>query len=208
MFSRLRQHLFALLFVVAILAILPGYLWPYSLTGASAAPTILVHDTFLVNRTAYDLRIPYTNVTLAHIRNPRREEIVQAYLPEGIGLAIKRVVGLPGETIEMRENRVYINGTPLPSRVLAGADFSWAPMQHHMGSTVAMEDGHWVAYSPGSSKYRNSGPVLLGSNEYFLMGDNRDNSYDSRGFGPVARDQIVAKLIAVFPTGERLGKHE
>jgi signal peptidase I len=188
------------------LAILPSYLWPYSLRGASEAPTILLGDAFVVNRAAYDFRVPYSRITIFHVGSPRRGDIVQAYLPSPIGLGIKRVLGLPGETIEVRENRVMVNGKPLPARPLDNNAFDWVPAAHRMGSTVVMEDGHWAACTPGKSEYRNSSPVRLGPGEYFLMGDNRDNSLDSRVFGPVSRHRIIGKVIAVLPTGQRIAE--
>ncbi len=197
-----------LLLIGVLLAILPSYLWSYSLTGASEAPTILLGDTFIVNRAAYDLRVPYSRITLFHTGSPRRGDIVQAQLPTNIGLGIKRVLGLPGETIELRENRVIVNGRALPSQPLDNTDFAWVPAAHRIGSMVMMEDGHWAAYTPGESQYRSSSPVQLGPGEYFLMGDNRDNSFDSRAFGPVSREQILGKVIAVIATGRRAARRE
>lgn len=208
MVSWLKRHVFAVLLVAAVLGVLPSYLWPYSLSGASEAPSILLRDTFIVNRAAYDLRLPYSNITMAHLGSPRRGDVVQAYLPRGIGLGIKRVVGLPGETVEVRENRVLINGNLLPVQTLNPADFNWVSAAHRMGSTVVLEDGHWAAYTPGKGPDRNSPPVQLGSQEYFLMGDNRDNSFDSRAFGPISRDKIVSKVVAVLPTGPRIVKQQ
>lgn len=199
-----KRRMLTLLLVGALLAILPSYLWSYSLTGASEAPTILLGDTFIVNRAAYDLRVPYSRITLFHTGSPRRGDIVQAQLPANIGLGIKRVIGLPGETIEVRENRVIINGRPLPIQPLNGADFAWVPAAHGMGSAIVVEDGHWAAYTTGKSVYRNCSPVKLRPGEYFLMGDNRDNSFDSRAFGPVAQERILGKAIAVLPTGRRV----
>ncbi len=203
----LKRHVCAALLVAATLAVLPSYLRAYALTGASAAPTILLGDTFVVNRAAYDWRLPYSRTTLFHTGSPRRGDIVQAELPLHIGIAIKRVLGLPGETIEVRENRVIVNGRPLPVQSLDSASFGWVPPAHHVGSMVVMEDGHWAAYTPGKGQYRNSPPVKLGPGEYFLLGDNRDNSADSRAFGPVSRQQILGEVIAVRRTGQRLASH-
>ena len=86
------------------------------------------------------------------------------------------------------------------------SSFAWVPAAHRMGSTVVMEDGHRAAYTPGNSPYRNSAPVRLRPGEYFLMGDNRDNSLDSRAFGLVSRERIIGKVIAVLPTGPRVGR--
>jgi signal peptidase I len=204
----LKRHLRIVLLVAFVLGILPSYLWPYSLTGASAAPTILLGDIFVVNRAAYDIRVPYSRIVMFHIGSPRRGDIVQAYLPSHVGLGIKRVLGLPGETIELQENRVIVNGHPLPVQSLNSSGFAWVAPGHQMGNAVVMEDGHWAAYTPGKSEYRNFLPIQLGPGEYFLMGDNRDNSLDSRAFGPVSRESIVAKTIAVLATGPRVAKSE
>jgi len=192
-----------LLLAILVLASLPSYMPLYSLAGGSEAPTLLLGDRFIVNRAAYDLRVPYSRITLFRIGSPRRGDIVQARLPAQIGIGIKRVLGLPGETIEVREDLVIINGSPLPVQLLDRSDFGWVPAAHRMGSRVATEDGHWIAYTPGKGRDRSSSPVLLGPGEYFLMGDNRDNSLDSRAFGPVSREQILGKVIAIFQTGQR-----
>jgi len=190
-----------ILLLGAGLCILPSYVWSYSLSGASGAPTILLGDTVIVNRAAYDLRLPYSTVRLFRTGLPQRGDMVQVYLPANIGLGIKRVIGLPGETAEIRENRVLINGLPLPVQPLDSAAFRWVPATHQMGSVVVNEDGHWAAYTPGKSQYRNSAPVKLGPSEYFLMGDNRDNSLDSRAFGAISRQRIAGKTLAVLRNG-------
>jgi len=73
-----------------------------------------------------------------------------------------------------------------------------------MGSVVVTEDSHWIAYTQGKSQYGNSAPLRLRPTQYFLMGDSRDNSLDSRAFGPISRELIIRKLIAVLPVGQRL----
>ncbi len=203
-----KRRIRSLLLAAVLLVILPSYLRLYSLTGASAAPTILRGDRFIVNRAAYDLRVPYSRIALFHTGSPRRGDIVQARLPARTGVDIKRVLGLPGETIEVQENRVIVNGRPLPVQSLNSIDFGWVPTAYHIGSTVVMEDGHWAAYTPGKNQYRSSSPVQLDPGEYFLMGDNRDNSFDSRAFGPVSRERILGKVIATMPTRHRVAKRD
>lgn len=164
----------------------------------------MLGDTFLVNRAAYDVRLPYSKIELFRTGSPQRWELVQAELPLHGMVAIKRVIALPGETLEVRENRVILNGRPVQVRALDGRQFSWVPAKAHgMGSSVVMEDNHWVAYTPGGSKHRNFPAVTLGVGEYFLMGDNRDNSLDSRMFGPIARDKILGRVAIVLSTGPR-----
>jgi signal peptidase I len=110
----------------------------------------------------------------------------------------KRVVGLPGETIEFRENRVFADGRPLPLTPLNRAEFEWVAPVNHMGANVYNEDGHWIAFTPGASQYRNCLPVRLGAHEYFLVGDNRDNSVDSRMWGPMPERQILGKVFFIY----------
>jgi signal peptidase I len=194
-----KRSLHIALSVAAVLAVLPSYVWLYKLSGGSAAPTILRGDRFIVNRAAYDIRVPYSRIVLFHSGSPHRGDLVQAHLPCRPGIDVKRVLGLPGETIEVRENRVIVNRHPLPVQPLDSIDFSWVPPAYQIGSTVVMEDGHWAAYTPGKGQYRNTPAVQLGPGEYFVMGDNRDNSFDSRAFGPLPRKQIFSKVITVIP---------
>jgi signal peptidase I len=112
----------------------------------------------------------------------------------------KRVIGLPGETVEFRENRVVVDGRVLPLRPLSRAKFDWVTPINHIGSNVYDEDGHWISFTPGEGKYRNHQPVRLGPHEYFLVGDNRDNSADSRIWGPIAERQILGKVIFILHT--------
>jgi signal peptidase I len=202
-FTWLKRHPRTILLAgLTALLLLPSYLRAYTLSGASAAPTVVLGDVFIVNNAAYDLRLPYSHITLVHTGSIRRGDVVFVGLPIHVA-AIKRVMGLPGETIEVRENRVIVDGRTLPSQPV-DADFAWVSPQHHMGSTVFMEDGHWCAYTPGKGESRNFAPIHLRAGEYFLMGDNRDNSLDSRAFGPVSRDKITGKMIAVFEHTARL----
>jgi signal peptidase I len=115
----------------------------------------------------------------------------------------KRIMGLPGETIEIRENRVIVNGRAIPVRDLDPADFAWVPTGHPIGSTVQNEDGHWITFTPGKSERRNLPPIRLLDGQYFVLGDNRDDSEDSREFGPVSGDLLLGRVIATFATGPR-----
>jgi len=143
MYSRFKKYLITALLVGVGLSVLPSYVWAYKLTGASAAPTVLLGDTIVVNRAAYDVMLPYSHVILFRGGSPQRGELVRAELPKHVGLGVKRVIGPPGETIELRENRVIIGGHQLSIQPLNPSDFTWVPRAAHgMGSTVVMEDGH------------------------------------------------------------------
>lgn len=206
MIAWLKRHLVAFLIVLAGLGLVPAYLRPYKISGGSEIPTVLVGDQILVNNAAYRLKVPYSNAKLFRTSSPRRGDFVFLRLPNNPHLKagfFKRIMGLPGETIGLRENRVLIDGRALPVKPLNPADFAWVPTTHPMGSTVWNEDGHWIAFTPGKSEQRNHPPTRLGKGEYFLLGDNRDDSYDSREFGPVPEDFFWGKVIATLRTGER-----
>lgn len=197
--------MFVLCAALLVLAMIPAYLRAYNLTGASDAPTLLLGDQAIVNHAAYRIYLPYTRVELCRIARPRRGDLVLVQRPDNPARAFKRVIGLPGETVEMRDNRILIDGRMLPLTPLPRADFSWVPAERHkMGSTVFNEDGHWVAFTPGAGANPDMAPLRLAGREYFLLGDNRDNSLDCRAWGPLQENAIFGKVIWRRPTGPRL----
>ncbi len=199
-----RVHWFLL--ALAGLSLTPAYLWAYKLAGPSDIPTVLLGDTVVVNRAAYRVKLPYSNVAVLRSGLPKRGDFVLLQLrnhPRLKSAFFKRIIGLPGETIELQENRVIVNGQAIPVRALNPADFAWVPKTHPIGSVVQDEDGHWITFSPGKSEHRNHPPVRLSDRQYFVLGDNRDDSEDSREFGPVPEDLLLGKVIATFATGQR-----
>jgi signal peptidase I len=206
MLAFLRRHIRWILIALAVLSVIPAYLHAYVLTGGSDIPTVLYGDKVIVNTAAYHLKLPYTNVTLFRTGLPKRGDFVLLHLSNHPRLKLaffKRIMGLPGETIEMRENRVIINGRAIAVRGLNPADFAWVPKAHPIGSVVQDEDGHWITFTPGKGEHRNHPPVRLSDRQYFVLGDNRDPSVDSREFGPVSEELLLGKVIATFATGER-----
>ena len=188
-----------LLFVLlALLAALPAYLRAFTITTGSEVPSINIGDTVLVNEVAYAIRVPYSDIRLLRTGSVRRGDMVRLILPDGIHRGFKRVIGLPGEAIELKENRVFINGAALPLQPLNRAQFSWVVPKNHLASIVADEAGHWISFTPGRGSERNCSLVRLGPHEYFLIGDNRDVSADSRIWGPIAEDRILGKVIVTL----------
>jgi len=197
----------ALLLLGVGLSVAPAYVHAYKISGASGIPTVLIGDTIIVNNGAYSVRFPYTTTRMFRAGTPKRGDLVRVQIsnnPRLKGPFFKRVVGLPGEEVELREDRVFINGRALSVKRLNPADFAWAPKTHPIGSIVESEDGHWITYTPGKGPQRNHAAIRLASDQYFILGDNRDDSYDSREFGPVSVDCFLGKVIAVLPTGERV----
>ena len=191
----LRCNYRILLLVGCVLALLPSYLWAYALSAASESPTLNIGDRIIVNKASYALRLPYSDVVLFRARSPERGDMVLVRLPNGRTVAPKRVVGLPEETIELKENRVLVNGRELPVRPLNRVDFNWVDPSNRIGSTVAEEGGHWISFTPGTGRYRTCPSVKLERGSYFVIGDNRDESADSRIWGPVPESRILGKVV-------------
>lgn len=172
--------------------------WNWVPTG-SMNPTILEGDLVYVDKVAYDLRFPLTLHRLAEWSDPQRGEIVICLCPADGARLVKRVIGQPGDTIEMKDNVLILNGEPVPyTRVgMQGMEV----FRGELG-IFAMEDldgaVHPVMSIPSVSAIRTFGPMRVPQDHYFVMGDNRDVSQDSRFFGFVERKCILGKVKGVI----------
>ena len=171
-------------------------------------PTILEGDRIFVNKLAYDLKVPFTTRHLAQWGNPRRGEIVVFYSPHDGQRLVKRVVGLPGDTLELRHNTLILNGEPVTYRPLAEDLLrDVAPgdraVQQYAGEELPGRT-HAVAAIPRVAARRDFGPVVVPEGQYFMMGDNRDDSFDSRYFGMVERQRIVGEATSVVLSLDKL----
>lgn len=165
--------------------------------SGSMNPTILEGDRIFVNKLAYDLKVPFTTRHLAEWTNPRRGDIVVFYSPQDGKRLVKRVVGLPGDAIALENNQLQVNGEAV----------AYEPVDRNKGPAAdtgqfcLLEDlagrKHPIQLTPRQPAPRTFGPVTVPKGHYLMMGDNRDNSADSRYFGFVARDQIVGRASAV-----------
>jgi signal peptidase I len=164
----------------------------------SMKPTILEGDRVFVNKLAYDLKLPFTTWRLARWSEPRRGEIVVFFSPRDGKRLVKRVIGLPGERIEMRDRLLFVNGVPVPQERLDAAGLDAAALDGAILSTEELEGRpHPVLSNPDRPSVTSFGPVTVPGGSYLMMGDNRDNSLDSRFFGFVAGDRIVGEATAV-----------
>jgi signal peptidase I len=174
--------------------------WNIVPTG-SMKPTILEGDRIFVNKLAYDLKIPYTTLHIAEWGAPRRGDIVVFYSPADGTRLVKRVVGLPGDTVAMRNNQLIINGERLryeSIETLKSDDLSLCLDANQYGVIEDLSDRrHAVMLSPQRPALRSFGPVMVPEGQYFMMGDNRDNSADSRYFGFVERRLVVGRATSV-----------
>jgi len=170
--------------------------------SGSMEPTILIGDRILVNKLAYDLKVPYTTWHLMKWSDPERGDIVIFFSPKDGKRLVKRVVGLPGDTVAMRENQLFINGQfvkyePLDKEISDQIDID-QQSQHLFFKESLAADKHPVMLTPSSPSFHSFPPVNIPEGKYFMMGDNRDNSFDSRFFGFVDRKLIVGRATKVL----------
>jgi signal peptidase I len=167
----------------------------------SMKPTILEGDRIFVNKVAYSLRIPFTTVSLADWRNPVRGDIVVFLSPVDGRRLVKRVVGIPGDQIRLRNNALYVNGRKAEYKDLEPSVISDIPLEERLNYNFATESvsglNHAVMITPGNRSIRNFRAMQVPEGHYFVMGDNRDNSFDSRYFGPVPRNRILGRALGV-----------
>jgi signal peptidase I len=171
--------------------------------SGSMNPTIIEGDRVLVNKLVFGLRVPFTTVHLTAGENPARGDIVVFESPSNGVTLIKRVIGLPGDVIEMRAERVFVNHRPLDYQAARGSgDADMLTLsraeRHQLATEVLPGKAHAVMALPDRAAMRDFGPLLVPSGQYFMMGDNRDNSEDSRFIGTVPRRLIVGRAHEVL----------
>lgn len=197
-----KQEIRPLLILVIVLFSIRSSLadWNVVPTG-SMQPTILVGDRVLVNKVAYDLKVPFTTWHIAEWSNPQRGDIVVFFSPKDGTRLVKRVIGLPGDAIELRNDQLFINGQAVDYTALDPAisnQLGAADQAHGLFATEQLPPhSHAVMAINGVPALRTFGPVQVSDGHYFMMGDNRDNSFDSRFFGTVDRSQIVGRASSV-----------
>jgi len=175
--------------------------------SGSMRPTILEGDRIFVNKLAYDLKVPFTTWHIAEWSNPRRGDIAVFYSPYDGQRLVKRVIGLPGDIIELRNNQLVLNGHPVAYQPIAEGTLRDIPAFERTGRVFADEElpgqPHLVTGNPVAPARRTFAPIVVPAGEYFMMGDNRDDSFDSRYWGTVKRQQILGRATAVVLSFDR-----
>ncbi len=153
----------------------------------SMKPTIMVGDRILVNKLAYDVTVPFTPLSIYKLGDPERGDIIVFMSEAADERLVKRVVGIPGDRVAMRNNRIYLNGEPL---AYAEADTSVAFSEY---TEYLPGNTHKVRIGEGPGVARSFDEVVVPEGHYLALGDNRDNSSDSRMIGFVPREEIVGR---------------
>lgn len=169
--------------------------------SGSMRPSILEGDVVLVNRLAYDLKVPLTEVSLVKLGEPQRGEVVTFYSPRDHRRLIKRVVALPGDRVEIRNDVLFINGDAAiytdvsVTTELLEDDFK---VEANRAVERISGDRRSVQFLPELAVSRSFGPVSVPAGQYFMLGDNRNNSADSRYIGFVPRDLLIGRAERIL----------
>ncbi|MBW2595878.1 MAG: signal peptidase I [Deltaproteobacteria bacterium] len=178
--SVVREYAEAIIIAILIALFIRTFVvQAFKIPSGSMKPTLQIGDHLLVNKFTYGIKIPFLRKTLISINDPEREDIVVFIYPvDRTKDFIKRVVGVAGDTIEIRDKKIYLNGSPC-------------------------DDGHGIYTDrrlfPASVQPRdNFGPVTVPAGHIFVMGDNRDYSYDSRYWGFVDLKDVLGKAFIIY----------
>ena len=184
--GQFREWIESLAFTVLFVLIFTNYIAQATqVPTESMKPTIMVGDHFFLDKIAFPANYPAVVRPYLPHRSIRRGDIIAFKSPtDGNIPFVKRVIGMPGDTVEVRNKNLFINGDRLDE-----------PYKIHVDSTVYSQD----PWTPEELKVRdNYGPATVPANRYFVMGDNRDNSNDSRYWGFVTWDEVIGKPLFIY----------
>ncbi len=195
--SKTREFIESILWAVVLAGLIRTCIvQSFKIPSGSMLDTLVIGDCLLVNRFVYGIKVPFTDLRLPGIRDPQRGDVIVFKYPEDRSKDfIKRLIGVPGDEIRIKDKRVYINGTIYQNPHEVYKDPQILPLE------LTQRD--------------NFGPFRVPENSYFMMGDNRDNSYDSRFWGFVPKADVVGLAFIKYwswdqskwqPRWRRIGK--
>ena len=199
--------------VLAFVLVLRSFLYePFQIPSSSMVPTLQVGDYILVNKFNYGLRLPVTRTKVWDVATPERGDVMVFYPPHAnTTYYIKRVIGVPGDRIQYRNKQLTVNGELVPREWLAEIPGS---RRLQIGLEQPRDDKAHLVQVDLSRPIRDFS-VVVRPGHYFMMGDNRDNSSDSRVWGQVPERDIVGQAVAIWmhwesvfsvPSFERAGR--
>ena len=176
--------------------------------SSSMRPNLLEGDVVFVNRLAFDLKVPLTDHIVTHTGEPQRGDVVTFSSPKDGTRLIKRLVAVPGDVVELRNERLVINGVEasydLPQQVMEPIGAAQVPTLR-LSETMNGHARRIQVMPQVLSSARNFGPVTVPADQYLMLGDNRDNSADSRYIGFVPRNLLIGRaerlLVSVDTQG-------
>lgn len=190
---------FPILFLVLVLR--SFLVEPFQIPSASMVPTLQIGDFILVNKFSYGLRLPVTQTKIVEIGEPRRGDVMVFFPPGDDRYFIKRVVGLPGDRVQVINNQLFINGERMEQSTateFSDGDHGYRVVQEKLGPVE-----HLIRRRETAGRLGQMYSIIVPEAHYFMMGDNRDNSSDSRVWGPVPEERIVGKAFAVWMHWDR-----
>lgn len=185
---------------LAVLLLRSFLVEPFRIPSGSMIPTLLVGDFILVNKFTYGIRLPVLNHKLVPIGEPARGDVVVFRNPENPAIPfIKRVIGLPGDVVEYRDKAVFINGEVLPQSDVGGY-VGTGRSAAHSSSVIRTEQIDELSHDILLTQARPGGNYRfeVPADSYFVLGDNRDNSRDSRFWGFVPDQNLVGKAFFIW----------
>lgn len=195
--------------IVVIFGVSSAYVRAFTVAAASMSPTFLVGDFIVSNHAAYDLRLPYLDIVLLQTGEPQQGDLIMYFdIPKNV-IATKRIIGLPGDAVRMENNVLYINGIEAKQHEVSRHIFAGVPPKNGLGDVVVRETfgsrEYLITYTSGKSPVRDFAEVIVAEGNYFILGDHRDNSADSRYIGVISREQIKGR---VFQGARTLASYE
>ncbi|MBT9566738.1 MAG: signal peptidase I [Thiobacillus sp.] len=215
--------------ILVVFALRSFLVEPFKIPSGSMMPTLLIGDFILVNKYTYGIRLPVLNKKVVQINNPERGDVMVFRYPADPSLDyIKRVIGLPGDIVEYRDKKLSINGQPVPTAQTG----TYSYVGNGLNYVTAMvfneqlnDAGHVMMTEPGkppvsipqvmdfpsrdNCSYNADGEGFackVPAGQYFMMGDNRDASNDSRYWGFVPDENIVGKAFFIWMNFDNLGR--
>lgn len=188
--------------VLAVVLVLRSFLVePFQIPSGSMIPTLEVGDFILVNKFTYGLRLPVVGTKIVEVNEPKRGEVMVFIPPHDNRYFIKRVIGLPGDTIRYEDKQLFVNDEPVSSELIERTQF--VNSNGFVEEALLLEENldgvlHQTQVSATLRRSNARTAWVVPEGHYFMMGDNRDNSADSRVWGTVPEENIVGRAFAVW----------
>ncbi len=204
-----RENIESILWAVLVaLALRAFVVEAFRIPSGSMIPTLSIGDQIFVNKLIYGVRVPFTSIRLLNFSEPKRADVVVFIAPEKPHHDyIKRVVGVPGDTVELKQGRLWVNGVAVPREALGTSSHWERDLQTHewrafsaQGYQETVDGRVYTVLQDVPEGYTSPDfpPFVVPKNALFVMGDNRDHSYDSRYWGVVPMSSVLGKAMFIW----------